>query len=204
MLRNVASVLLLGTREPLRAVAEAYTSAQQCTVVAWTLQISLGLVLSTLLLWRQQLWAARKETQRRQQLWEAQLTRQQPDDLAAVRDAVVRDYRRSQYARVCTPVIAAAGTFGTWVVPVLGVALAGFVGATLAFVGGRRQLMLYLCSFFSSPSQASLPAQSTFLSFLGPTRFSTSQIASIHRHEQACSTIALLTPSHQGCLQSLI
>ena len=137
VLRNVASVLLLGTREPLRAVAEAYTSAQQCTVVAWTLQISLGLVLSTLLLWRQQLWAARKETQRRQQLWEAQLTRQQPDDLAAVRDAVVRDYRRSQYARVCTPVIAAAGTFGTWVVPVLGVALAGFVGATLAFVGAE-------------------------------------------------------------------
>lgn len=90
----------------------------------------MGLVLTTLLVWRMQVQEARKLT------WERQCA-QQGALLAGERPArsgpsAADDLSRSQYMRVCQPVLEALAEFGTWAVPIVGCGLAAFLGATLA------------------------------------------------------------------------
>lgn len=86
-------------------------------------QASLGLVLATLLTWRQQAREARRIAACKARL----------SDEAAAEAAA--ELLRSPYLRVSEPVLRAAGTFGTWVVPVGCAALAAFIASLVARPG---------------------------------------------------------------------
>lgn len=127
VLRQLASLLCLGTREHLAAAATAASDTEQCTAVVWALQVSLGLVLPTLLVWRPQLLWARTQaaelaliTQGYQQAGEADGSRQRAQQPLP-----------AQHRMLCQPLLDAAGAV-TWPVVIGGAALAAFVTAVLA------------------------------------------------------------------------
>lgn len=82
-------------------------------------QASLGLMLATLLVWQQQVREARRLAVRKAQL-----------SAAAAAEAEA-ELACSPYARICAPVLEAAGAFGTYAVPILGAVLASFIAAMI-------------------------------------------------------------------------
>lgn len=100
------------------------------------LQASLGFVLPTLLVWRQQLRAARAHAQRQRQRQPLNAARA-PGGLADGRELAAADAElaRCEYARLCQPVLEAVDAYGGCAVPVAVAALAGFVAATLVRPG---------------------------------------------------------------------
>lgn len=81
------------------------------------IQIGLGLVLATLLTWRQQLHAAYELAVRKAQ--------QSNEDAVEAREELLR----SPYVRVCDPALKLAGIYGTWAVPVALAGLFAFIAA---------------------------------------------------------------------------
>lgn len=90
------------------------------------LQIGLGLVLATLLTWRQQLHAAYELA--------VQQAQQSDEDAMEAREELLR----SPYVRVCDPALKLAGVYGTWAVPVALAGLFAFIAA-LAMQPGADQ-----------------------------------------------------------------
>ena len=162
LLRQVASVLLPGTRLTLAGAAEVASAADLCVDVVWALEVwpacgvarrvcpcccsmplprpswlqqhsagdagkgsshiaggvplpqaSLGLVLPTLLVWREQLAAARRHAARH------------PGTAAEA------ELAGSAYERLCAPVLETADAFGGAAVPTVLGALAGYVASLL-------------------------------------------------------------------------
>lgn len=82
----------------------------------------MGLVLPTLLVWRAQLQAAHALEQRQQERSRRAGEAREP----------APTLEGSQYAWLCLPVLQAAEAFfGSWLVPLTGAALVGFVAALL-------------------------------------------------------------------------
>lgn len=119
LLRQVVGTLCLGTRAHLDDAAAPVSAVDKCAAVAWTLQASLGLMLATLLVWQQQVREARRLAVRKAQL-----------SAAAAAEAEA-ELACSPYARICAPVLEAAGAFGTYAVPILGAVLASFIAAMI-------------------------------------------------------------------------
>lgn len=84
-------------------------------------QLSIGLMLPTLLVWRAQLSAARR------------LCQDAPS--GPQRLALQREYEHSMYCRLCQPVLHAVGLGGWWV-PMLAAALGGYQAGRLCGGGG--------------------------------------------------------------------
>jgi hypothetical protein len=78
-------------------------------------------MLPTLLVWRAQLQAVHA-------LEQQQRERSRRTGQAGAAAPILQG---SQYARLCLPVLQAAEVFGSWLVPLAGAALAGFVAALL-------------------------------------------------------------------------
>lgn len=83
------------------------------------MQACLGLVLGTLLVWRQQVREARRLAELKARL--------SPEDEAEA----AAELQRSLYVRVCEPVLAAAGLLGSWVFPLAGCAIVSLIGSFL-------------------------------------------------------------------------
>lgn len=86
-------------------------------------QVSLGLVLATLLLWRQQLRELQRLAARKAQVSEAAAAEASEELL------------RSPFVRLCEPTLRLADAYGTWAVPVGFAALAAFIAALLGRPG---------------------------------------------------------------------
>lgn len=105
------------------------------------LQASLCFVLPTILLWRQQLHAAREyagqQQRQEQRAQRAQRTQRQPlDHRPDGMPAAEAELQACQYTRLCKPVLEAVDACpGGWLVTVALAALAGFVTATVARPG---------------------------------------------------------------------
>ncbi len=97
------------------------------------------MVLSTLLVWRQQVQAAHKHTvlqrrqwrQRQREAWAAPRLSDSDSEEEDPRE----ELQRSQYARLCVPALRAAGAYGSWAVPVAAAALVSFIAALLVRPG---------------------------------------------------------------------
>ncbi|KAL4441847.1 hypothetical protein ABPG77_003763 [Micractinium sp. CCAP 211/92] len=111
LLCQAVGTACLGTRQHLNAAAGLLGPADKCAAVAWTLEACLGLVLSTLLVWRQQV----REV-RRLALLMSQLSPQAEARAAA-------ELVRSPYTRICQPTLAAASLYGSWAFPLAGTAI---------------------------------------------------------------------------------
>ncbi|KAL4435936.1 hypothetical protein ABPG77_000698 [Micractinium sp. CCAP 211/92] len=116
VLRQATSTLAAGSGLALGAASDALSSSQKCVAVTWSLEISVGLVLLTLAVWRVQLEAAQKYVQ------------EAPPGPCS--HAAAEELTRSEYARLCMPALEAANGLGWAVVTVLA-ALFGFAGGLL-------------------------------------------------------------------------
>jgi hypothetical protein len=85
-------------------------------------------MLPTLLVWRAQLQAVHALEQRQRQ-------RSRRTGQAGAAGPILQG---SQYARLCHPVLQAAEAFGSWLVPLAGAALVGFVAALLVQTQAAR------------------------------------------------------------------
>lgn len=116
VLRQVTSTLAVGSRGALDAAADAMSSSQKCVAVTWSLEISVGLVLLTLAVWRVQLGAAQKYVE--------------GAPPGPHREAAEQVAARSQYTRLCAPALEAADSTG-WALATMLTAVFGFVGGLL-------------------------------------------------------------------------
>ncbi|KAI7837989.1 hypothetical protein COHA_008171 [Chlorella ohadii] len=157
VIQQVAALLCLGSRVPLEAVAQDACPCAKCIAVVWSVEVSLGLVWPTLMVWQGQLAAAREwavsaadqeawqaaqllQQQARQQ---AQQQQQQDGDLttgppaastaaAAPPGTAVAEYERSMYARLCAPVLSVARACpGGWAMVVALAALYPYLASVL-------------------------------------------------------------------------
>lgn len=107
-----------------QAVSPTYPARPLPALPALTLlQVSLGLMLATLLAWRQQLREAQEVAAHKARLSEE----------AAVEARA--ELLRSPYVRFCEPALEVAGIYGTWAVPLGLAALAAFIAALLVRPG---------------------------------------------------------------------
>ncbi|KAL4458848.1 hypothetical protein ABPG75_013713 [Micractinium tetrahymenae] len=114
VLRQMTSTLAVGSGLALKAAAGVMSSSQKC--VAVTLEISVGLVLLTLAVWRVQLGAATKYVEAARP--------------GLQREAAGQEVASSQYAWLCAPALEAANSTG-WALATALAALFGFVGGLL-------------------------------------------------------------------------
>ncbi|PRW61538.1 MAP3K epsilon kinase 1-like isoform X2 [Chlorella sorokiniana] len=158
VIQQVASLLCLGTRTPLEAVAHDSDSCAKCIAVVWSLEVSLGLVWPMLMVWRSQLAAARewaaaaaeREAMQQAQQLQSQAQRQngqqpggeppspglpaarQPATTTARSSTAVAEYERSMYAQLCVPVLSLARACpGGWAMIVLLAGLYPYLAAVL-------------------------------------------------------------------------
>lgn len=117
VVRHLVALFCPGTWLTLEAASDESGPIQKCAAMAWLLEIGLGLVLATLLTWRQQLHAAYELAVRKAQ--------QSNEDAVEAREELLR----SPYVRVCDPALKLAGIYGTWAVPVALAGLFAFIAA---------------------------------------------------------------------------
>ncbi|PRW20181.1 Transcriptional activator of maltose [Chlorella sorokiniana] len=123
VVRHLVALFSSGTWLTLEAAAEEANSVQKCASVAWMLEIGFGLLLATLLTWRQQLHEA----------YELAVRKAQRSDEEAIEAR--EELLSSPYVRVCEPALRLANVYGTWAVPVAFAALFAFIAALVAQPG---------------------------------------------------------------------
>lgn len=128
VLRQAASVVLLGTREHLAAAAERASDVDKCTAVVWSLEASIAFALPTLLAWRAQVQLARQLTAARRAA-----AAPSPPSASASSDSAggAQELRRSQYEWLAARVVKAADAYGGPVLPTAFAALVGWGAAVM-------------------------------------------------------------------------